>query len=96
MIGIFTRTVGFPFGCSISSRLRELFADLEETYPGFADGIVTKQGAVHRFVNLYVNDEDARYIGSLDARIEDGDTVSILPAVAGGQARAGWRRTSTT
>lgn len=64
--------------------LRELLADLEGRYPGFSDGIVTEHGSLHRFVNLYVNDEDARYIGSLEARVEDGDTVSILPAVAGG------------
>jgi molybdopterin synthase sulfur carrier subunit len=64
--------------------LRELLADLERRYPGFSDGIVTEHGSLHRFVNLYLNSEDVRYLGSLDAHVADGDTLSILPAVAGG------------
>jgi sulfur-carrier protein len=78
------RAGGEPFLEGRGDTLRELLADLERRYPGFADGIVTEHGSLHRFVNLYVNDEDARYLGSLEARVEDGDTVSILPAVAGG------------
>ena len=64
--------------------LRELLVDLEGRYPGFSDGIVTEHGSLHRFVNLYVNSEDVRYLGSLETKVEEGDTVSILPAVAGG------------
>ena len=47
---------------------------------------MTDDGGIHRFVNLYVNDEDVRYLGSLETAVKEGDTVSILPAVAGGSA----------
>ena len=45
--------------------------------------VLTDDGALHRFVNVYVNDEDVRYLGSLETEVRPGDTVSILPAVAG-------------
>jgi sulfur-carrier protein len=64
--------------------LRELLADLEGRYPGVTAMVLTNDGALHRFVNVYVNDEDVRYLGSLETPIEPGDTISILPAVAGG------------
>jgi molybdopterin synthase sulfur carrier subunit len=64
--------------------VRALLDDLESRYPGFAGSILTEDGSLRRFINLYVNDEDVRYIGALQAQIDDGDTVSILPAVAGG------------
>jgi len=67
------------------STLRELFADLESRYPGITKNVVTEDGALHRFVNVYVNDEDVRYLGSLETAVAEGDTVSILPAVAGGR-----------
>jgi molybdopterin synthase sulfur carrier subunit len=69
--------------------LRDLLDDLDRRYPGFKDRIVTEDGALHRFVNVYVNDEDVRYLGALDARVGEGDTVSILPAVAGGRQGPG-------
>jgi molybdopterin converting factor small subunit len=45
---------------------------------------VTEEGTLHRFVNVYVNDEDVRFTGALDTQVKDGDSVTILPAVAGG------------
>ena len=66
------------------STLRELLADLEAHYPGITKNVVTEDGGLHRFVNVYVNDEDVRYLGSLETAVVQGDTVSILPAVAGG------------
>jgi molybdopterin synthase sulfur carrier subunit len=66
------------------STLRELLADLEERYPGITKNIVSQDGGLHRFINVYVNDEDVRYLGSLETAVKEGDTVSILPAVAGG------------
>jgi molybdopterin synthase sulfur carrier subunit len=62
----------------------DLLDDLEARYPGLKHGIVDDGGGLHRFVNVYVNDEDVRYLGALGAKVGDGDTVSILPAVAGG------------
>jgi molybdopterin synthase sulfur carrier subunit len=64
--------------------LRDLFADLESKYPGVTKSILAEGGGLHRFVNVYVNGEDVRYLGSLETVLKGGDTVSILPAVAGG------------
>ncbi len=64
--------------------LRDLLADLESKYPGITKNIVGEDGGLHRFINVYVNDEDVRYLGSLETAVKEGDTVSILPAVAGG------------
>ena len=64
--------------------LAALLSNLDESYPGLRGRLVTAEGALHRFVNVYVNDEDVRFNGSLDAKVSDGDTVTILPAVAGG------------
>jgi MoaD family protein len=69
---------------SSGSNLREVLSDLESRYPGLTTGVVSEDGDLHRFVNVYVNDEDVRYTGALDTSLRDGDTVSILPAVAGG------------
>jgi sulfur-carrier protein len=62
----------------------QIIVDLTTKFPGIAGQIVTEDGQLHRFVNVYVNDDDVRYIGKLEALIKDGDTISILPAVAGG------------
>jgi sulfur-carrier protein len=62
----------------------DLLDDLEARYPGLKRGVVDDGGGLHRFVNVYVNDEDVRYLGALEAKVGEGDTVSILPAVAGG------------
>ncbi|MEE6257927.1 MoaD/ThiS family protein [Plantactinospora sonchi] len=64
--------------------LSDLLSDLDAKYSGLRGRLITDQGALHRFVNVYVNDEDVRFLGSLDAKLSDGDTVTILPAVAGG------------
>jgi molybdopterin synthase sulfur carrier subunit len=68
--------------------LRDVLDAIDARYPGFKQRILTGAGELHRFVNVYVNDEDVRYLGALDAVIHEGDTVSILPAVAGGRAGA--------
>jgi sulfur-carrier protein len=62
----------------------EIIIQLTTEFPGIAGQIVTADGQLHRFVNVYVNDDDVRYVGKLEAPIKDGDEVSILPAVAGG------------
>jgi molybdopterin synthase sulfur carrier subunit len=64
--------------------LREVLDDLESRYPGLTRGVVTEDGGLHSFVNVYVNQEDVRYLGALETEVSDGDVVSILPAVAGG------------
>ena len=61
-----------------------LATDLDSRHAGLRDRLITPEGALHRFVNIYINDEDVRFLGALDAKLNDGDTVTILPAVAGG------------
>ena len=64
--------------------IADLLTDLDGRYAGLRGRLVTDEGALHRFVNVYINDEDVRFLGALDAKLNDGDTVTILPAVAGG------------
>ena len=64
--------------------LRELVEDLGAAHPSLREALVSEDGSLHRFVNVYVNDEDVRFLGGLETPLSDGDTVSILPAVAGG------------
>jgi MoaD family protein len=64
--------------------LAALIDDLDGSHPGIKGRLITDQGALHRFVNVYVNDEDVRFTGALDTAVKDGDSVTILPAVAGG------------
>jgi molybdopterin synthase sulfur carrier subunit len=64
--------------------LSALFDDLETRHSGLKGRLLTDDGSLHRFVNVYVNDEDVRFTGSLDTALSDGDSVTILPAVAGG------------
>ena len=66
------------------STLRELLNDLEARYPGLTRNLMNEDGDLHRFVNVYVNDEDVRYLRALETELRNGDVVSILPAVAGG------------
>jgi MoaD family protein len=62
----------------------EVLEDLEDRHPGITASLLDEHGGLHRFVNVYVNDEDVRYLGALETEVGDGDVVSILPAVAGG------------
>ena len=60
-----------------------LLENVDANYPGFKSNVM-QDGKLHRFVNIYLNDEDIRYLGQLDTPVRDGDVVSILPALAGG------------
>jgi sulfur-carrier protein len=62
----------------------EVLANLVSENPGMKDQVLTADGTLHRFVNVYLNDDDVRYLDVLDTKVTDGDTISILPAVAGG------------
>ncbi|HET9200617.1 MAG TPA: MoaD family protein [Dehalococcoidia bacterium] len=63
-----------------------LLSDLDDRYPGFKQQVTADGGDLHRFVNIYLNDEDIRYLGQLNTPLAEGDVVSILPALAGGCA----------
>jgi molybdopterin converting factor small subunit len=62
----------------------EVFQDLVRQFPLLNGQLVTEDGALHKFVNVYRNDEDVRYLDKLDTQVSDRDVISILPAVAGG------------
>ena len=64
--------------------IANLIDQLDERHPGLREQLMADDGQLHRFVNVYVNDEDARYLEKLDTKVAEGDTVSILPSVAGG------------
>ena len=64
--------------------LAEVLANLDAAHPGFKDRLFDDQGGLRRFVNLFVADDDVRYLQGLETPVPDGETVSIIPAVAGG------------
>jgi sulfur-carrier protein len=65
------------------STLGELIKNLDAAHAGIGDRLVDGE-ALRRFVNVYLNDEDVRFLGGLETPVSDGDTVTVLPAVAGG------------
>ena len=66
--------------------LGALVDDIDSQHPGIKNRLVTEEGKLHRFVNVYVNDEDVRFTGGLKTAVRDGDQVVVLPAVAGGSS----------
>lgn len=59
-------------------------AELQSRYPGIKERLVGENGAIRRFVNVYVNEEDIRFLENQDTALKDGDEISIIPAIAGG------------
>ena len=78
-----THTGGEKRVTATGDTLQAVISDLESNYSGISERLVDN-GKLHRFVNIYVNDEDVRFAGGLEAEVKDGDTLTILPAVAGG------------
>lgn len=70
------------------STLSEVIDDLEVRHPGLKDRLVDDAG-LRRFINVYLNDEDVRFIDGLGSTTRDGDSITILPAVAGGSRGSG-------
>ena len=68
------------------STVRDLLDNLDSRHPGFKDLLIT-DGQLHRFVNIYLNDEDIRFLDNLETELKEGDTLSIVPAIAGGSQR---------
>ncbi len=68
------------------STIRDLIEDISRRHPEFKERVVADDGQLHRFINVYANDEDVRYLDRLETSASEGDTVSLLPSVAGGAA----------
>ena len=64
--------------------INSLIADLEQQYPGLGGRLTDDAGNLRRFVNIYVNEEDIRFLAGKDTQVKEGDAVSIVPAIAGG------------
>ncbi|MGU3501200.1 MoaD/ThiS family protein [Mycobacterium sp. C31M] len=81
-----THTGGEKRVSASGDTLSAIISDLESNYSGISERLIDSDnaGKLHRFVNIYVNDEDVRFSGGLETVIADGDSVTILPAVAGG------------
>jgi sulfur-carrier protein len=62
----------------------EVFVDLVRQYPALRNQLLTPDGGLHRHLNVFLNDDDIRYMGKLDAKVTDTDTLTLMPAVAGG------------
>lgn len=77
---------GQPSVRANGATLGEVFDDLVRQFPGLGGQVVTDDGALHKFVNVYVNDDDVRYMDKLETKVSDDDVVTVLPAVAGGAA----------
>jgi molybdopterin synthase sulfur carrier subunit len=64
--------------------IREVLDHLTATHPAVKGQLLNEDGTLHRFLNVYVNDDDVRYLGGVDAPVANGDEITLLPAVAGG------------
>jgi molybdopterin synthase sulfur carrier subunit len=67
------------------NNIRSIVEDLEKNYPGIKERICDETGKVRRFVNVYVNGEDIRFLQNLETTLKEGDNISIVPAIAGGR-----------
>ncbi len=65
--------------------IAEMIANLEAMYPGMKDRLCDEKGELRRFVNVYVNEQDIRFLSGKETALKDGDEVSIVPAIAGGR-----------
>jgi molybdopterin synthase sulfur carrier subunit len=79
-----TLTAGAGEVALSGSTVAEVLKDLDSSHPGFSDRLFDESGALRRFVNIFLADEDVRFLQGLDTPVADGQTLSIVPAVAGG------------
>ena len=80
---VLQRVVGAKSVQGEGQTVAELLENMNERYPGFKEQITMEDGSLHRFVNIYINDEDIRFLQTLDTPVKEGDVLSILPALAG-------------
>jgi len=66
------------------NNVKEIFENLENQYPGIKERIYDENGQLRRFINIYINEEDIRFVDGESSSVKDGDEISIIPAIAGG------------
>lgn len=64
--------------------IKTVIQDLERRHPGIGERLLDEKGELRRFVNVYLNGDDIRFLSALDSKVKDGDDISIVPAIAGG------------
>ena len=69
---------------AVGGNIREILTSLDTSYPGLKDRICDEQGNVRRFVNIFLNDEDIRFLDEAETVVKESDEISIVPAIAGG------------
>ena len=79
-----TATGGQATVAAEGATVGEVFDDLIRQHPTLRDQLLTSDGKLHRHLNIFLNDDDIRYLGKLDAKVGDRDTLTLMPAVAGG------------
>ena len=67
-----------------AGNLPELFENMEQKHPGIKKSLLSPEGNLHRFVNVYVNDEDIRFLGGMKYAFKEGDEILLIPSIAGG------------
>ena len=67
-----------------AGNIKDMIAQLEKNFPGMKERICDESGKVRRFVNVYLNEEDIRFLNQEETQLKDGDKISIVPAIAGG------------
>ena len=77
-------TDGAPEVTASGSTIADVVSDLESRHPGFGERLLDDSGSLRRFVNLYLDDEDVRFLQGLETEVREGARLSIIPAVAGG------------
>jgi molybdopterin synthase sulfur carrier subunit len=65
--------------------IREIIENLEQRHPGIRERLLDEKGELRRFVNVYLNGDDIRFLDQLNSKVKDGDDISIVPAIAGGR-----------
>ncbi len=78
-------TAGADEVAAEGSSLRQVLENLEQRHPGIRERLLDEKGDIRRFVNIYVNGDDVRFLDSLNSKVKDGDDISIVPAIAGGR-----------
>jgi molybdopterin synthase sulfur carrier subunit len=64
--------------------IKDMLSNLESDYPGFKERLYDDEGQLRRFINIYVNEEDIRFLDGEETNLNDGDSISVIPAIAGG------------
>jgi len=78
-------TAGSEEVAAAGESIRSVIEDLERNHPGMRERLLDDKGEVRRFVNIYLNGDDIRFLDQLNSRVKDGDDISIVPAIAGGR-----------